>query len=82
MREKCTFCPSEAVRHYVWGFYDSSPQPKFEADLCESCSDQLWKKVGPQVNAGLCHFTVKSIPGSLVDRLTEQKRALLASHGA
>ena len=72
----CDLCKSDAICHIIWGLYEyteprteleenpkkySRDVPMYEANFCNACSDELWKKIHGSVNMGYMHFVIKPI---------------------
>lgn len=56
----CELCGMPATVHCTWGLFEIGGiprnEPMQEADLCQACSDELWKRNAGAVNAGLMYW--------------------------
>lgn len=56
----CKLCTKPATVECEWGHYQRT-EPMNQAQLCDSCSNMVWKQVKSQVNAGICHWVNRKI---------------------
>lgn len=52
---KCKLCPDPAIIYIVWGLYGEPGKTTVmnSANMCSKCSDELWDKCKPAVDANL-----------------------------